>query len=244
MPRRSLHGALAVALLGFGTAPTAAAQEAGRCALLCVPALKLEPSLTVENLFGGPRLAELEDGVPRDTVRLGAETAFELILALDVPTEIPRVGLTLEVIWTPFASTSENPFTGETAGELGKEEIRDNPVEFEAELNLGLLTAEATGGWLEAHFDVVDQLSPAERPGDASVYTHKLNLELDVAVLPFSRWSSGGWLRDVEIEGSLDYLATGLPSAGDEVGGERFLDDASPWSFTASLVLPLAPLAP
>ena len=52
------------------------------------------------------------------------------------------------------------------------------------------------------------------------------------------------WLRNVELKGSLDYVATGLPKAGDVIGDERFLEDASPWSFSVVVVLPLAPLSP
>jgi hypothetical protein len=40
----------------------------------------------------------------------------------------------------------------------------------------------------------------------------------------------------------LDYVATGLPKAGDVIDGGRFLDDASPWSFSVVFVLPIAPL--
>lgn len=223
-----------------------AAQEADGCTLLCAPELKFEPTWTVENLFGGPRVAELEDGVPADTVTLEQETTFELIFALNVPTEIPRVGLTLEAIWTPFAGTSENLFTGRTAEELGEEEVTDNPVELEAELNLPLVTPEETAGWLDAHFDVIDKLSPAARPGDDRLFTHKLNFELDAALAAFNWLPEGRWLRNVEVEGSLDYVATGLPEAGDEVpaGEQVFLDDASPWSFSALLVVPVAPLDP
>jgi hypothetical protein len=48
----------------------------------------------------------------------------------------------------------------------------------------------------------------------------------------------------VEAEVSLDYVATGLAKAGDVVNGERFLDDASPWSLSFVFVFPLAPLVP
>lgn len=216
------------------------------CTVLCAPELKFEPTVTVENLFAPPRVVELEDGAPGDTVRLERETAFEMIFALDVPTELPRIGLTLEAIWTPFAGTSENLFTGRTAGELGEEEIADNPVELEAELNVALLTPEESGGWVDVHLDLVDKLSPAAQPDDARLFTHKLNFELDAAFLVFSRLLEESWLRNVEVEGSLDYVATGLPGAGDEVpaGEQRFLDDASPWSFSALLVVPVAPLDP
>jgi hypothetical protein len=46
------------------------------------------------------------------------------------------------------------------------------------------------------------------------------------------------------VELSIDYVATGLPKAGDLIGDELFLDDASPWSLSLVFVLPLAPLDP
>lgn len=160
-----------------------------------------------------------------DTSRLVREAVFEAILAVDVPTEISRLGLTLEVIWPPFAD--------------------ENELELEAELNVILVTDEETGGWVGAHFDIVDQFSRSERPGDDRAYTHKLDFELDVAIAALRWLPEGNWLRNLQLERSLDYLATGLPRGGDEMpAGERlFLDDASPWSFSALLVLPLAPLA-
>lgn len=56
----------------------------------------MEPTVTVENLFDPPRMAELQDGAPADKVQLDQET----------------------------------------------------------------------GGWVDAHFDLVDKLSPTARPGD------------------------------------------------------------------------------
>ncbi len=61
-------------------------------------------------------------------------------------------------------------------------------------------------------------------------------------MLVFNWLPEDNWLKDVELEGSLDYVATGLPRAGDVIGNERFLDDASPWSFSLVFVLPVAPL--
>ncbi len=103
------------------------AQEGESCAFLCVPELKIEPTITFENLVNRARV-EI-DGVTERTQR---ETIFELIFALEVPTEIPRIGLTLEVGFAPFGSTSEHPFTGATAAELGRDDIRDNVVEIES----------------------------------------------------------------------------------------------------------------
>ena len=227
--------------LGVGVlvAAPGEAQEGEGCRILCVPELKIEPTLTFENL--GSRARVEIAGMVQETAR---ETVFELIFALEVPTEIPRVGLTLEVGFAPFGGTSEHPFTGATAAELGRNDIRDNVVEIESELNLDLVDSDRTGGWLSSHFDIVDKFSPGERPGAASVYTHKLDLELDTALHLFNWLPEGRWLRNAELELSIDYLATGLPKAGDVIGDERFLDDASPWSLSLVLVLPLAPLDP
>ena len=215
------------------------AQEGRACAVLCAPELKIEPTLTFENLG---RRARVQMG--GTTERTARETVFELIFALEVPTEIPRVGLTFEVIVIPFASTSEHPFTGATAAQLGRDDIRDNVVEIESELNLALVDSDRTGGWLSSHFDIVDKFSPGERPNSTSVYTHKLDFELDTALHLFNWLPEGRWLRNAEVELSIDYLATGLPKAGDLIGDELFLDDASPWSLSLVLVLPLAPLYP
>jgi len=166
------------------------------------------------------------------------------VVALDIPTEIPRVGFTFEAIIAPFASGEENPFSGRTAAELGRTSVRDNTPEIELELNLEWLTSEATGGWVGSHFDIIDKISPSERPMDASAYTHKLNFELDTGVNIFNWLPTGNWLRNVELEGSLDYVATGLPRAGDRIGNELFLDDASRWSFSLVFVIPLVPLIP
>jgi hypothetical protein len=218
---------------------TLSGQEQERCAFLCVPDLKIEPTITFENL--GDRARIEVEGVAERTMR---ETVFELIFAVGVPTSIPRVGLSFEAIFIPFEGADEHPFTGETAEELDRDDIRDNVVEIESELNLDLISDEQTGGWLSSHFDIVDKFSPGERPGSTSAYTHKLNFELDTALHVFNWLPEGRWLRNMEAEMSIDYVATGLPEAGDEIGGERFLDAESPWSLSLVFVLPLAPLDP
>jgi hypothetical protein len=233
------HALIALAAAGLSVPVLGDAQEGDGCTILCMPELKIEPTLTLDNL--GNRARVEIDGVVEQTQR---ETVFELIFALDVPTEIPRVGLTLEVIFVPFTTTSEHPFTGATAAELGRDNIGDNAVELEFELNLDLVDSDQTGGWLSSHFDIVDKFSPGEQPDASSVYTHKLDFEWDTALHLFNWLPDGDWLRNAELELSIDYLATGLPKAGDLIGDERFLDDASPWSLSLVLVLPLAPLDP
>ena len=196
----------------------AAAQPAQpACRLLCAPEFKLEPTITTTNLFGSPRV-ESEDGF---RTREGEDTEFELILSMDLPTRVPWIGFTIEAIFLPFE--------------------REATPELEFETNFIWLPSERTRGWVSSHVDIVDKFSAAERPGDRRAYTHKLNLELDTSLALFNWLPDGRWLRGVELEGSLDYVATGLPAAGDRVGGVRFLDDASPWSFSLVFVLPIAP---
>jgi hypothetical protein len=114
--------------------------------------------------------------------------------------------------------------------------------ELEFETNLTWLPAERTRGWVSSHFDIVDKLSAAERPADRRAYTHKLNFELDTSFGVFNWLPEGRWLRGVELEGSFDHVATGLPKAGDVVDGVRFVDHSSPWSFSLVFVVPIAPL--
>jgi len=52
------------------------------------------------------------------------------------------------------------------------------------------------------------------------------------------------WLRRVTVFSILDYVATGLPKAGDEVPvGRVFESDARPTSLIAGLSLPVTPPA-
>ena len=69
---------------------------------------------------------------------------------------------------------------------------------------------------MESHFDIVDKFSS---PGAAGQHLDpQADFELDTAFLPVHRLPDDNWLKHVEIEGSLDYVATGLPGA---VGASR-----------------------
>ena len=236
-----LSTAAVAALLCLWPAGVQAQDDDPPCRLFCAPDFKVEPTFTFEPLGSRARVQALDAvGNPAGPpTREVTELVPELILAIGIPTQIPRVGFTIETIFTPAGETDAHPFTGATGGTF-----RDNGIEFEFELNLDWLTGEQTAGWVESHVDIVDKFSPAERPTDRSVYTHKLNFELDTAFLLFNWLPDGNWLKGVELEGSLDYVATGLPRAGDVIDGERFLDDASPWGFSIVLVFPVAPLLP
>ena len=193
------------------------AQQPAPCRVLCSPELKIEPTITFANLFGSPRIIS-DDGTVTQESR---ETQFELILSLGLPTRVSWLEFTVEAIFLPFD--------------------RDSTPELEFETNFIWLPSERTRGWITSHFDVVDKFSAAERPTDRRAYTHKLNFELDTSFSVFNWLPEGRWLRSVELEGSFDYVATGLPKSGDRIDGSRFLDDASPWSFSLVFVLPVAP---
>jgi hypothetical protein len=206
--------AMAALALTFG-APPASAEEP-RCAFLCAPEFKAEPTITFGNVFGRARLAG--DGT---NARQPRGVDFELILATDVPTRVSWLGFSAEAIFLPFDA--------------------DATPELEFEAKFYWLPASRTRGWVSSHVDVVDKFSPNEKPNVHRAYTHKLNLELDTSVAPFARLPEGRWLRGVEVEVSLDYVATGLPRAGDETDDGRLLGSASPWSISLVVVLPIAP---
>lgn len=222
--RLAIRFAIAIAL-GSASAPLVAEAQTsnGKCFFLCQPELKIEPTITVENLFRRHKVAESDENGEVVVSRAHRETVFETVVALDIPTEIPRIGFTFEAIFAPF--------------------LKDNSPETELELNFKWLRSENTRGWVGSHFDIIDQFSPVERPGNASSYTHKLNFELDTAVSILKWLPRRNWLSGIEVEGSLDYLATGLPRKGNRIGNTLFLDNASRWSFSLVFVLPIAPLS-
>jgi len=208
-----------VIVVSLLSAPEAAGQATpAACRVLCAPDFKVEPTITFTNLFGSPRIVDVQGTTRREP----RGTEFEVILSLGLPTRGSWLEFTVEAIFLPFD--------------------RESTPELEFETNFTWLSAERTRGWVTSHFDIVDKFSPAKRPTDRRAYTHKLNFELDTSFSLFNWLPQGRWLRGVELEGSLDCVASGLPKRGDEVDGVRFLDRASPWSFSVVFVLPVAPL--
>jgi hypothetical protein len=206
------------ALFFVGSATAHAQDAASSCRFICELEWKFEPTFTIENLANRHRVVT-PDGI---TERVNRESVFETILALDMKTKLPRLGFTAEMSAAPFSDA--------------------NSAELEFETNFHWLTESMSRGWVTSHFDVVDQFSPAERPDETRAYTHKLDFELDTALHIFKRLPEGRWLRGVEVETSLDYLATGLPKKSDVFSeGSRFVDDASHWSFSFVFVIPIAP---
>lgn len=213
-----LGAASEAAAQGAGTVSDAEAQGSDSCRFICELAWKFEPTITVENLANRHRVVTGE-GV---TERATRDRVFEIVLALDLETKVPWLGFTAEAITAPFEDGNE--------------------VELEFESNFHWLTESMTRGWVTSHADVVDKFSPAERPHATRAYTHKLDFELDTALHVFNWLPEDRWLRGVEFETSLDYLATGIPKQGDVFpDGTRFVDDASHWSLSFVFVIPVAP---
>jgi hypothetical protein len=209
---------VAIVLQGSAAGVQAQTQERPPCRFLCDPEWKAEPTFTIEHVVNRSRV-EMAGGT---ATRLDREGVFETVLALELATRLPRLGFTAEAIFAPFSD--------------------DNEAELEFETDLHWLTEGMSRGWVSSHFDIVDQFSPAARPDSRHAYTHKLDFELDTAFHVFKRLPETRWLHGVELETSLDYLATGIPKKGDTFpDGVQYLDDASHWSFSFVIVLPVAP---
>jgi hypothetical protein len=174
--------ALVLAFVGAVAAPAFGQGDEGRCFVLCAPEAKIEPTLTFEPIFTRPSIEALENGGAVGTDRPETENVFELVLSVGIPTQIPRVGFTLETIFIPSGETGANPFTGSTADDLGRSSLRGNEIEVELELNLSVLEPARTGDWVESHFDIIDKISADERPSDTSAYTHKSELRVGYGV--------------------------------------------------------------
>ena len=80
--KHELAGVVLTALIGFAVVllvpALAVAQDGGSCAVLCTPELKIEPTISFENL--GKRARVEVAGVVEQTQR---ETVFELLFAVD-----------------------------------------------------------------------------------------------------------------------------------------------------------------
>ena len=208
------------------------------CRLLCTPGVVVMPAVIRSHLLGGPRVRSLSTGVVQ---RLPSSSNLELIFAASARTLVPRVSLFGSVQWLPNASAQRNPFTQYTASELG-EPVRANAPTATVGASVSLVPADWTGGWADLALNVGDLFSQAARPGDASEYTHKLDLDLVGHAHVFAWTPPTTYLHRVSAYAILDYVATGLPRAGDEVPvGRRFLSAARPLSLIAGLALPITP---
>lgn len=208
------------------------------CHILCAPGVTLMPGVIRTHLFGGPTVRTVATGAG---TRLAGSSSFELIIAVASRTAIPRVSLFGSVQWLPNATEQRNPFTLYTASELGTP-IRANAPTATLGASISVIPPTQTHGWFDLAANVGDLYSQAARPTDKSAYTHKLDLDLLAHVHAFAWTPPKTWMHRVSVYSILDYVATGLPKAGDEVPvGRVFVTAARSTSLIVGLSLPITP---
>jgi hypothetical protein len=238
--RTRIAARVAFVALTAGIAGVLPGQSAPRCHLLCAPSLTLMPGVVRTHLLGGPRVRNTSTGAE---TRLPESTNMQVILAVASRTAVPRLSLVASAQWLPNATEGRNPFTLYTASDLGTH-VRANAPTLVAGGSFAVVAPPATGGWFDAALNVGDLFSQAARPGDRSAYTHKLDLDLVTHLHVLGGLPSHDYLHRVSLYAILDYVATGLPSAGDEVPvGRVFVSSARPLALVAGFSLPLTPAA-
>lgn len=234
---RGVGGVLCISLVTMALG----AQQPQHCTLICAPALTLMPGMIRTHALHAPRVREL---ATNRVVTLPGMSSFELIGAFVAPTVLARVALFASVQWLPNAKESANPYTLYTASELGQQ-LRANAPSVTMGATFALLTPAMSQGWFSLNGNVGDLFSQAAEPSDESSYSHKLDLDLIGTLNVFNELPKRAYLHRVGLYSILDFVATGLPKAGDEVPkGERvFIDDARSVSLIVGLSVPFAPLA-
>jgi hypothetical protein len=221
--------------------PVTAAAQQKQCQVICAPALTLMPGMIRTHAFHAPRVRELPSN---QVVTLAGKSSFEMIGAFNAPTHFSWARLFASVQWLPNAKESANPYTLYTASDVG-EQLRANAPSVTMGVSFALLRPPATHGWFTLDGNVGDLYSQAAEPDDKSSYSHKLDLDLVGTLNVFTQLPKSEYLHRLGVYGILDFVATGLPKAGDEVPkGERvFLADARSVSLIVGLSLPFAPMA-
>lgn len=219
----------------------AAASAQTPCHSVCAPQLLFRAGAIRSHIFGGPTVTDLTTGTTRT---LASRTNLQLQFLLSAATLFPRTHVNLAVQWLPNARATTNPFTEYSASDEGST-IHANTPSVAMNVSVDALTAKQTGGWGGLSGYAGDLFSTASQPGDNSDYTHKLDLGLAGSLNIFHWLPQGDWLHDaVSAYAILDYVATGLPKAGDVVpkGVRRFDTAARPAALIAGLSVRLAPL--
>ena len=234
---RTLYGVL---LSVIATVP-AVAQQQKQCKVICAPSVTLLPGMVRTHAFNAPRVREIPSN---QVIRLAGKSSFEMIGSFVSPTHFSWVSLFASVQWLPNAKESANPYTLYTASDVG-EQLRANAPSVNMGVTLPLLRPWMTSSWFTLNGNVSDLFSQAAEPDDKASYSHKLDLDLIGTLNIFNELPKAEYLHRVGVYGILDFVASGLPKAGDEVPkGERvFLDDARSVSLIVGLSLPFAPLA-
>lgn len=221
---------------------TAGAQQSKPCTLICAPAVAFNVAANKSHVFGSPTVRNDTTG---SITKVPSNTNLQLQVFTSARTRIDRLSVFAAVTWLPSAKTRANPFTEYTANQVG-EDIKANEVSLSMGALADVVPATMTHGYAALQAYLADLLSPAARPGDASTYTHKLDLGGVGLLYPFAGMDSTSLARrsGIYLYANLDYVATGLPKAGDDVpkGVRTFVTGAKPAVLVFGAGLPIAPL--
>jgi len=239
--RHCLRLASALAIAGLASSSTAA-QGVKSCTLICAPTVAFNVAGNKSHVFGSPTVRDDTTGVESE---LPSKTNLQLQLFVSAKTQLSHLYVFAATTWLPSAKTRANPFTEYTASQTG-EDISANHVNLSFGGLGDVIPATSTHGWFALQAYVGDLLSPAARPGDASAYTHKLDVGGVALLYPFGGMDTASTAHKsgFYFYGNLDYVATGLPKAGDDVpkGVRTFVTDAKPAVLIFGIGIPIAPL--
>lgn len=228
-----------VGILSVAVVAQPAPAQAQHCALICAPMFSFTPALIRSHLFGNARVRSLSNGSATD---IPSTNNAELVLGVGAPTVIPRLSMVASFQWLPTAADGTNPFTEYTATQLDAK-VRANTPSLTLGASISAVEPTATRGWLGLSAYVADLYSAAARPRDGSAFTHKLDLGLSASPGVFNWAPKRTRVHNVTGTAILDYVATGVPRAGDEVpAGERgFVTGARPAVLILGRLIPVAP---
>jgi len=225
-----------------GAVEPLAAQQQKSCTLICAPTVAFNIAENKSHVLGSPKVRNDTTGVVSE---LPSVMNLQLQLFVSAKTTVPRLSLFASTSWLPTAKARANPFTEYTASQVG-EDIKANHVNFSLGGLADIITAPSTKGWFALQGYVADLMSPAARPTDASTYTHKLDIGGVALVFPFAGTdsTSPAHKSGLYLYANFDYVATGLPKAGDDVpkGVRTFLTGAKPETLIFGAGMPIAPL--
>ena len=250
MPFSSIGGATSGGAVGLVvsiiviavTADSLGAQQPKACTLICAPTVAFNVAENKSHLFGSPTVRNDTTGA---VTKLPSQTNLQLQIFVAAKTQLSHVSVFAATTWLPTAKARANPFTEYTASQVG-EDIKANQVSVSFGGLGDVVPATATHGYVALQAYVADLMSPAARPHDASAYTHKLDVGAVGLLYPFAGMdsTSAAHKSGLYLYANLDYVATGLPKAGDDVpkGVRTFLTDAKPAVFIAGVGIPIAPL--
>lgn len=229
------------ALVVATVAPIASTVAQAPCHSICAPTLLFRVGAIRSHVFGGPTVTDLATGA---THTLASRSNLQLQFLLTAATPLPRTHVNLAVQWLPNARATTNPFTEYSASDDGST-IHANTPSVAMNVSVDAITPKETAGWVGVSGYAGDLFSTASRPGDNSDYTHKLDVGVAGTFDIFNWLPPTDWAHDaVSAYAILDYVATGLPRAGDVVpkGVRRFDTAARPAALIAGIAVRLAPL--